>query len=117
MKNCSKIINDAIQEFRNKWDCLYKSNVLQQKKWMTTNHNLEKDNPVLILDLKNNLTETGRISKIYADSTGIERYFHIQYKIGKRTHSVKRTANSLVLILKKAENLRFSVLVFRFHKH
>ena len=55
MKNCSNIINDAIQEFRNKWNCLYKSSVLQQKKWMTTNHNLEKDDLVLIHGLKNNL--------------------------------------------------------------
>ena len=33
-----------------------------------------------------------------------ERYFQIECKIGRRTHSVKRTANSLVLILKKSEN-------------
>ena len=38
------------------------------------------------------------------DHTGTNRYFHIQYKIGKRTQSVKRTAQSLVLILKKSES-------------
>ena len=106
MKNCSKVIEDAMTEFRNKWDNLYKSSVLQQKKWMNTNHNLEVDDVVLIIDLKNKLNypKHGKISRIETDHTGTERYFHIEYKIGKRTHSVKRTAQSLVLILKKSEN-------------
>ena len=93
-------------EFRSKWENLYKSSVLQQKKWMHTNHNLEKDDVVLITDLKNKLNypKHGKIFRIETDHTGTERYFHIDYKIGKRTHSVKRTAQSLVLILKKSEN-------------
>ena len=33
-----------------------------------------------------------------------ERYFHINYKIGKRAQSVQRTAQSLVLLLKKSKN-------------
>ena len=106
MKNCSKIINDAIQEFRKRWDCLYKTCILQQKKWMTSNHDLEKDDLVLVLDLKNNLNypKTGRIKDVEADHSGINRYFHVEYKIGKRVQSVKRTAQSLVLLLKKSED-------------
>ena len=74
--------------------------------WMNTNHDLEKEDVVLIIDLKNKLNypKHGKITRIEADHTGTERYFHIEYKIGKRTHSVKRTAQSLVLILKKSEN-------------
>ena len=106
MKNCSKVIEDAMAEFRNKWDNLYKSSVLQQKKWMDTNHDLEKDDIVLITDLKNKLNypKHGKISNIEMDHTGTDRYYIIQYKIGKRTQSVKRTAQSLVLILKKSES-------------
>ena len=106
MKNCSKVIQDAMTEFRSKWENLYKSSVLQQKKWMHTNHNLEKEYVVLILDLKKkfNYLKHGKISRIKTDHIGTERYFHIDYKIGKRTHSVKITAQSLVLILKKSEN-------------
>ena len=64
MKNCSKVIEDAMTEFRNKWDNLYKSSVLQQKKWMNTIHNLENDDVVLILDLTNKLNypKNGKIS-------------------------------------------------------
>jgi hypothetical protein len=111
MRNCSKVIEDAMAEFRNKWDNLYKSSVLQQKKWMHTNHELEKDDVVLITDLKNKLNypKHGKISRIEADNSGTERYFHIEYKIGKRTHSVKRSAQSLVLILKKSENEKASI--------
>ena len=108
MKNCSKILNDAIQDFRRKWDCLYKSSVLQQKKWMASNHELEEEDLVLILDLKNHLNypRIGRISKIDTDSAGVERYFHVTYKDGnkKRDKSVKRSAQSLVLLLKKTED-------------
>jgi hypothetical protein len=106
MKNCSKVLQDAMTEFRNKWENLYKSSILQQKKWMQTNHDLEKDDIVLITDLKNKLNypKHGKISNIEMDHTGTDRYFHIEYKIGKRTQSVKRTAQSLVLILKKSES-------------
>ena len=108
MKNCSKILNDAIQDFRRKWDCLYKSSVLQQKKWMASNHELKEEDLVLILDLKNHLNypRIGRISKMDTDSAGVERYFHVTYKDGnkKRDKSVKRSAQSLVLLLKKTED-------------
>ena len=103
MKNCSKMLNEAIQDFRRKWDCLYKLSLLQQKKWMNSNHEL-----VLILDLKNHLnySRIGRISKIDTDNAGIERYFHVTYKDGnkKRDKSVKRSAQSLMLLLKKSED-------------
>ena len=75
---------------------------------MTSNHELEKENLVLILDLKNHLNypRTGRISKTYTDSTGTERYYHVTYKNGsmKTSKSVKRSVQSLVLLLKKSED-------------
>ena len=36
MKNSSKVIQEAMTEFRSKWENLYKSSVLQQRKWMHT---------------------------------------------------------------------------------
>ena len=38
------------------------------------------------------------------DTMGIARYFHVEYKIGNKTLSVKRTAQSLILVLKKLED-------------
>jgi hypothetical protein len=107
-KNCSKNISDAIQEFRKKWDCLYRMSVLQQKKWMISNHDLEKDDLVLIQDLTNKLNypRTGKISAIEEDGSGIERYYHVTYKDEnkKKDKTVKRSAQSLVLLLKKSED-------------
>ena len=39
-----------------------------------------------------------------ADHSGIDRYFSVEYKVGKRVQSVKRSAQSLVLLLKKSED-------------
>ena len=46
-----------------------------RKKWMNSNHELEEEDLVLILDLKNHLNypRIGRISKIDTDNAGIER--------------------------------------------
>ena len=108
MKKCSKILNEAIKDFRRKWDSLYRSSVLQQKKWMTSNHELEEQDLVLILDLKNHLNypRVGQISGIETDSAGVERYFNVTYKDGnkQKDKSVKRCAQSLVLLLKKSED-------------
>ena len=108
MKNCSKILSDAIRDFREKWDSLYKSSVLQQKKWMDSNHQLEEQDLVLILDLQTHLNypRVGRISEIEMDSAGVERYFTVSYKDNnkKKEKSVKRCAQSLVLLLKKSED-------------
>ena len=75
---------------------------------MTSNHELEEQDWVLILDLKNHLNypRVGRISKIDTDNAGVERYFHVTYKDGnkKKDKSVKRSAQSLVLLLKKSED-------------
>ena len=42
--------------------------------------------------------------EIESDSTGTNRYFFIEYKHGKKTMSVKRTAQSLTLVLQKHED-------------
>ena len=106
MRNCSQVIADALREFRRKWEQLYMSCVLRQKKWMTSNHTLEVGDLVLITDLLGHLNypRHGKITAVEPDSTGIIRYFHIEYKNGKRTSSVKRTAQSLTLVLKKLED-------------
>ena len=75
---------------------------------MTSNHELEEQDLVLILDLKNHLNypRVGQISKIETDNAGVERYFHVTNKDGnkKKDKSVKRSAQSLVLLLKKSED-------------
>ena len=90
MKNCSKVLNEALREFQARWDCLYKSTILKQKKWMQSNHNIEKGDLVLITDLlgKLNNPQHGRISKIEKDNAGVERYFTVEYKTGNRSQSV-----------------------------
>ena len=73
---------------------------------MSSNHALEIGDLVLITDLLGHLNypRHGKITAIEPDSTGINRYFHVQYKSGKKTLSVKRTAQSLTLVLKKLED-------------
>ena len=106
MKNCSQVIADALKEFRHKWDQLYQFCILRQKKWMESNHSLATGNLVLITDLlgKLNYPRHGVIAAVEPDSVGVERYFIIEYKAGNKTMTVKRTAQSLVLVLKKSEN-------------
>ena len=51
-----------------------------------------------------NYPRHGKITAVEPDSTGIIRYFYIEYRSGKKTLSVKRTAQSLTLVLKKLED-------------
>ena len=53
-----------------------------------------------------NYPRVGRISEIEMDSAGVERYFIVSYKDNnkKKEKSVKRCAQSLVLLLKKSED-------------
>ena len=106
MRNCSQVISDALKEFQRKWDQLYLSCVLRQKKWMESNHTLEIGDLVLITDLlgHHNYPRHGKITAVEPDTMGITRYFHIEYKNGKKTMSVKRTAQSLTIVLKKLED-------------
>ena len=106
MKNCSKVISDALREFRHKWDQLYLSCVLRQKKWMESNHTLEIGDLVLITDLlgHHNYPRHGKITATEPDTMGTTRYFIISYKNNKKTMSVKRTAQSLTLVLKRRED-------------
>ena len=76
------------------------------KKWMESNHTLAIGDLVLITDLLGHLNypRHGKITAVEPDTMGITRYFHIEYKNGKKTLSVKRTAQSLTLVLKKLED-------------
>ena len=61
---------------------------------------------VLITDLLTKLgyPRLGRIAKIDEDSMGTSRYYHVTYKKNKRVFAtVKRTAQSLCMIMKKSE--------------
>ena len=111
MKNCSQIIADALKEFRRKWVQLYQSCILRQKKWMESNHSLATGDLVLITDLLGKLNDPrhGVIAAVEPDSVGVERYFIVEYKTGSKTMTVKRTAQSLVLVLKKSENERAEI--------
>ena len=73
---------------------------------MSSKHTLEVGDLVLITDLLGHLNypRHGKITAVEPDSMGIIRYFHIEYKTGKKTLSVKRTAQSLILVLKKLED-------------
>ena len=105
MQGCTQVLQDAKQEFEEKWKQLYHTTILRQKKWLESNHELATDDLVLILDLKTSLNYpvAGRIAKVEQDSSGLDRYFWVSYKQGKTCSTVKRPAQSLTLILTKKE--------------
>ena len=106
MKECTKVVTAAKQEFLDKWNVLYKLSLLKQGKWFTSNHTLEVEDIVLITDLLTKLgyPRLGRIAKIEEDSMGTSRYYHVTYKKNKRVFAtVKRTAQSLCMIMKRDE--------------
>ena len=47
----SEMIEQARKEFMEKWEVLYKTSILKQQKWFSSNHNLKKGDIVQILDL------------------------------------------------------------------
>ena len=51
MKECTKVVAAAKQEFLDKWNVLYKLSILKQGKWTSSNHNLAIGDVVLILSL------------------------------------------------------------------
>ena len=78
---------------------------------MRNNHDLTEGDLVLNTDLlgKWNYPRHGKVSKIEKDNAGVERYFTVEYKIENRVQSVKRTAQSLVLVLKQAEDAQAKI--------
>ena len=42
MEVCSEIIEQARKEFIEKWEVLYKTSILKQHKWFTSNHDLKE---------------------------------------------------------------------------
>ena len=118
LENYCLEIKKAKEEFSKKWFSLYHHTVLAQSKWMTsTSLSLKEGSIVLINDLLTPLyyPVLGRISKIEEDSTGIPRYFTVEYKrmkvdnsarrpdekysYTKKYFSVRRPASSLLLLL------------------
>ena len=105
MKECTKVVTAAKQEFLDKWNVLYKLSILKQGKWFSSNHNLAIGDIVLITDLMTKLgyPRLGRIAKVEKDTMGTERYYHVSYKKNKGFATIKRTAQSLCMIMKRDE--------------
>ena len=117
---CEKV-TDFKRQFEKKWFSNYYETVLQQAKWSKTNHQLKKDDIVMITDLFTPLgyPVVAKISQVETDGTGIERYFVLQYKRMKvdttirradekvsfspNFQTVKRPANSLILLVSSTE--------------
>ena len=117
---CEKV-TDFKRQFEKKWFSNYYETVLQQAKWSKTNHQLKKDDIVMVTDLFTPLgyPVVAKISQVETDGTGIERYFVLQYKRMKvdatirradekvsfspNFQTVKRPANSLVLLVSSTE--------------
>ena len=94
------------QDFARRWEELYYSQVLQQKKWTEKTKSLELNDYVLILDHKNqyNYPTLGKVVNIQKDSGGINRYFSVSYRTKTGTlKTLIRTQNGLSLILKDSE--------------
>ena len=105
MMGCTKAIESAQEEFKKKWEELYKISILKQRKWLQSNHDLEAGDLVLILDLKTKLgyPRNGRITNVEKDTSGVKRYYTVEYKNGKKFSVVTRPAQSLVIVMKKNE--------------
>ena len=106
MKECTKVVAAAKEEFLERWNELYKLSILRQGKWFNANHTLMIGDIVLITDLmtKLNYPKIGRITKVEKDTMGVERYYLVEYKKYKRVFSsVKRTAQSLCVVMRKDE--------------
>ena len=105
MMGCTKAIESAQEEFKKKWEELYKIRILKQRKWLQSNHDLEAGDLVLILDLKTKLgyPRNGMIANVEKDTSGVKRYYTVEFKNGKKFSVVTRPAQSLVIVMKKNE--------------
>ena len=105
LHGCSRAIEDARTEFTQKWRDLYHGCILRQQKWRSSTHNLQRGDIVLIMDLKNQIgyPVCATVDQVEQDTSGQDRYFLLKYKIRSTWHSVKRTAQSLCIVLTKAE--------------
>ena len=82
MMGCTKAIENAQEEFKKKWEELYKISICKQRKWLQSNHDLEAGDLVLILDLKTKLgyPRSGRITNVEKDTSDMKRYYTVEYK-------------------------------------
>ena len=60
---------------------------------------------ILVLDVKNKMgyPKHAQITEVEKDTNNENRYFICKYKNGNKEMKVKRTAQSIVLLIKKAE--------------
>jgi hypothetical protein len=105
MIGCTRTIENAQEEFRKKWEELYKIGMLKQRKWLQSNHNLKVGDLGLILDLKTKLgyLRNGRITNVEKENSGMQRYYTVEYKNRTKFSVVTRPAQSLVIVKKKNE--------------
>ena len=77
LHGCSRVIEDARAEFTAKWKDLYHSCILRQQKWKQSTHDLQINDVVLILDLKNKngYPVCAIVDTIEKDTSGQNRYF------------------------------------------
>ena len=100
MEVCSEINELARKEFIEKWEVLYKTSILKQQKWFSSNHNLKKGDIVQILDLKEpfNYARLANVSQVE-----VNRYYTLEYKAGKNFVTIKRAAQSLCFVMSKEQ--------------
>ena len=103
----SRQIAELQAEFQAQWLNLYYRSLLRQKKWEKRNQILELEDLVLIVDLPNDFKypSLAKIVHVQKDTgEDIERYFTVRHRTKNGTFkTVKRTPNSLVLVLKPSE--------------
>ena len=51
MMGATRAIQEAQEEFQRRWSELYKTSILRQRKWIKSNHDLQRGDIVYILDL------------------------------------------------------------------
>ena len=72
---------------------------------MQSNHDLKIGDLVYILDLltKLNYPRLARVKNINQDSAGTDRYYELEYRLGRKFSTVQRPAQSLCIIMTKEE--------------
>ena len=99
--------DENVKMFVEKWQDLYYSFLFSQRKW-TRSDQIELGSIVVILDTKNNFgfPSLGVITKIEPGRDGHPRYYFVTHKTKQQQErTLKRTLQSLCLILKNEERI------------
>ena len=102
----SRQVAELQSDFQDQWMALYYKALLRQKKWEKKNQILELQDLVLIIDHPNHFKypTLGKVVFVEKDGSDVDRYFTVRFKTQAGTFkTLKRTPNSLVLVLKASE--------------